>query len=156
MILSNIEMYKMNEILKIPNLQIITKKELNGKKYDKKNYNYIINLDDNIGSHWVGLYKNIYFDSYGILPPESVENYLNDKYVYSDLQLQPMNNNSNYCGWFVMFFLYYMNNVKYLKSIDIYKKFNIFLKFFNNNKIHLNKKIIFDFFIDIYKYEQNK
>ena len=145
-------MYKMNEILKIPNLKIISKNELNDIKINDKNFkiNYIINLDDDKGTHWTALYKNYYFDSYGVLPPESVENYLYNKYLYSDIQFQPINKNSNYCGWFCLLFLYYMNN-NGTKNDDF--KFNNFLHLFNRNNISLNKKIIFDYFIDILKYE---
>lgn len=157
MILSNIEMYKMNEILKIPNLIIISKNELNGKNYDNKDYNFIINLDDNEGSHWVSLFKNknssIYFDTYGVLPSESIENYVDDNYTFSDIQFQPINNNSNYCGWFCLLFLYYMNNND---NKDDKIKFNNFLKLFNRNNKSLNKKIIYNYFIDILEYEKNK
>ena len=76
MILSNIEMYEMNNFLKIPNLKIITKIELNNIKYNNKD-NFIVNFDDyNNGTHWVSIYQNIYFDSYGIIAPDNIENYM--------------------------------------------------------------------------------
>ena len=143
MILSNIEMYEMNNILKIPNLKIITKIELNNIKYNNKD-NFIVNFDDyNNGTHWVSIYQNIYFDSYGIIAPDNIENYMKKGYVYNDIQLQPLNLSSLYCGWFCLYFLDYMNN----HNEDNIIKFHNFIKLFNNNNIQNNKKIIYDYFI---------
>ena len=143
MILSNIEMYQMNNILKIPNLKIITKIELNNIKYNNKD-NFIVNFDDyNNGTHWVSIYQNIYFDSYGIIAPDDIENYMKKGYVYNDIQLQPLNLSSLYCGWFCLYFLDYMNN----HNEDNIIKFHNFIKLFDNNNIQNNKKIIYDYFI---------
>lgn len=143
MILSNIEMYEMNNILKIPNLKIITKIELNNIKYNNKD-NFIVNFDDyNNGTHWVSIYQNIYFDSYGIIAPDDIENYMKKGYIYNDIQLQPLNLSSLYCGWFCLYFLDYMNN----HNEDNIIKFHNFIKLFDNNNIRNNKKIIYDYFI---------
>ena len=143
MILSNIEMYQMNNILKIPNFKIITKIELNNIKYNNKD-NFIVNFDDyNNGTHWVSIYQNIYFDSYGIIAPDDIENYMKKGYVYNDIQLQPLNLSSLYCGWFCLYFLDYMNN----HNEDNIIKFHNFIKLFDNNNIQNNKKIIYDYFI---------
>lgn len=151
MILSNNEMYKMNEILKIPNLLIITKNELNNINYNNK-YNYIINFDDyNDGTHWVSIYKNFYFDSYGLKAPNDIENYFKKGYYYNDLQLQPLNLKSMYCGWFCLLFLYHMNN----KDDDLFK-FRNFIKQFEYKKKSNNKIIIYNSFIDIYNGLSNK
>ena len=147
MILSNFDMYKMNEIIKIPNLKIITKKELNNIKYNNKD-NFIINFDDyNDGTHWIGVYQNIYFDSYGIIAPDDIENYMIKGYIYNDIQLQPLNKNNLYCGWFCLYFLDYMNN----NNDDNIIKFHKFIKLFDFNNIENNKKIIYDYFIKIIK-----
>jgi hypothetical protein len=143
MILSNNEMYQMNNFLKIPNLKIITKIELNNIKYNNKD-NFIVNFDDyNNGTHWVSIYQNIYFDSYGIIAPDNIENYMKKGYIYNDIQLQPLNLTSLYCGWFCLYFLDYMNN----HNEDNIIKFHNFIKLFNNNNIQNNKKIIYDYFI---------
>lgn len=143
MILSNIEMYEMNNFLKIPNLKIITKIELNNIKYNNKD-NFIVNFDDyNNGTHWVSIYQNIYFDSYGIIAPDDIENYMKKGYIYNDIQLQPLNLSSLYCGWFCLYFLDYMNN----HTEDNIIKFHNFIKLFDNNNIQNNKKIIYDYFI---------
>ena len=136
-------MYEMNNILKIPNLKIITKIELNNIKYNNKD-NFIVNFDDyNNGTHWVSIYQNIYFDSYGIIAPDDIENYMKKGYVYNDIQLQPLNKSSLYCGWFCLYFLDYMNN----HNEDNIIKFYNFIKLFDNNNIQNNKKIIYDYFI---------
>ena len=38
----------------------------------KKSGGYIINLDeyDDTGTHWVAIYNNVYFDSFGVYPPK--------------------------------------------------------------------------------------
>ena len=70
------------------------------------------------GSHWVCLKKNsgstllntdssgkekgFYFDSYGIIPPKEVFEYLND-FKYSTFQIQP--DNSEMCGQLCLFVL---------------------------------------------------
>ena len=136
-------MYQMNNILKIPNFKIITKIELNNIKYNNKD-NFIVNFDDyNNGTHWVSIYQNIYFDSYGIIAPDDIENYMKKGYVYNDIQLQPLNLSSLYCGWFCLYFLDYMNN----HNEDNIIKFHNFIKLFDNNNIQNNKKIIYDYFI---------
>ena len=151
MILSNNEMYDINKKLKIKNLMIINKDDLYGIKYNNK-YNYIINIDkkENNGSHWVAIYKNIYFDSYGLKPPNSIEDYFKKGYYMNDKQIQPLNNNSQYCGWICMMFLHYMNNKYDKNKNDDYNNFIDFIKLFDKNKLK-NKKIIYDYFINIIK-----
>lgn len=80
---------------------------------------YIINLDDSDGggTHWVGLILDkyiSYFDSFGIKKPQDIrdfiwryidENDMSDACIYSTKQIQHLK--SDYCGYFVFFFLYH-------------------------------------------------
>ena len=143
-------MYEMNKKIKIKNLMIINKDDLMKIKYNNK-YNYIINIDkkENNGSHWVAIFRDIYFDSYALKPPNVIEDYFKKGYYMNDKQIQPLNNNSQYCGWICLMFLDYMNknyDKKLNNSMIIYYKF---INLFNYKKINDNKKIIFNYFNDI-------
>ena len=69
----------------------------------------ILNLDssDGPGTHWVAWYKNgnnkIYFDSYGIHPPNEILKYLGRGINYNTDQLQPRE--TVFCGHMCLFVL---------------------------------------------------
>lgn len=95
----------------------------------KTNKAYIINLDDEVnegtgivsgGTHWVCMqvmeYPNkkiegIYFDSYGVAPPEIVKERLMDnfkiKVPYNTKDIQSLMNEA--CGWYCLAFLHFIN-----------------------------------------------
>lgn len=155
MILSNEEIYKINDKLKIKNLLVINKDDLKNidiNNYNNYNYNYIINIDkkNGYGTHWVAIYKNIYFDSYALKAPNIIEDYFKNGYHMNDNQIQPLNNNSQYCGWLCLMFLNEMNKNKNI-NITNYMKFLYFLELFNYNNKNNNKKIIYKYFLDIIK-----
>jgi hypothetical protein len=68
----------------------------------------------------------------------------------NDKQIQPLNNNSQYCGWICLMFLHYMNNKYDKNKNDDYINFINFIDIFDKNKLK-NKKIIYDYFINIIK-----
>jgi hypothetical protein len=76
---------------------------------------YIINLDGN--SHWTCLLKDgkkyFYFDSYGFLASEEIEEQIGE-YIYSTDQLQNMNSSS--CGYFCIAWMHYMQSRKNKES----------------------------------------
>lgn len=77
----------------------------------------IINLGNNLigGSHWVGTYNGMYFDPFGLVPPEKL-----DHLEWIPLQIQDMN--FGHCGSYVILFLYYakMNEIdKFYNLFDI-------------------------------------
>lgn len=106
---------------------------------------YLVNLDDSDGkgTHWTGLIINksnaYYCDSYGILPPQELYEYLTENYktvYYNSTQYQE--NSSKACGLFVMAFLIFMKNNEYKIS-----KFNKeFCKMFNYDKLKSNDQIV--------------
>jgi len=132
-ILSNFDLKKLLDKLNIKNIKIMSKNE----EYDNPYNKYIINLDDyhKPGSHWVCLIDNFYFDSYGLIAPKQVENYLNNKYYYNNQQYQHLY--STNCGWYCLYYLLYFNNKKINKE-----NFKIFLNQFsivnNNDELIIN------------------
>jgi hypothetical protein len=113
------------------------------------NTSYIINLDNEFdldgqrteGTHWTcfyvkkypnGKYESIYFDSYGISPPEIVKKRLKSnfdiKYVpYCKKNIQSLA--SNMCGWYCLAFLHYIHS-SYLRSNILYKDVDDFMELF--------------------------
>lgn len=150
MILSNKDIYKINDTLKIPNLKVINKDDLKYIDINNDNNNYIINIDkyDSDGTHWVSIYKNYYFDSYALKPPNIIEEYFKNGYYMNDKQIQPLNNKSFYCGWVCLMFLNEMNKNN---NMNLYNKYFNFLKLFNYEKMNNNKEIIYKYFLDIIK-----
>lgn len=103
---------------------VVFKSELKDMKL-KHNVGYICNLEDeydsdgerNDGSHYTcfqsnknvnGKIENIYFDSFGIAPPEEVLDFLGVKHVpYSTKDIQSLQ--QHFCGWACAGFLYFIN-----------------------------------------------
>lgn len=106
---------------------------LNFKKF------YVVNLDDNIGSHWVLMYpmknrkKFYYFDSFGGPPPEVLDKFVG---VWNHLILQ--HPHSAACGYYVV----YMAD-----QLEKGRRFNDILLDFSPNNENANEKIIYNYFI---------
>ncbi len=105
-----------------------------------KNGNYIINMGDPVdgigedlsGTHWVFSVvrgkTRLYFDSFGVLPPNDVEKALKNDYHYSTKQIQ--NISGGHCG------LYCMGLAIWLKDIpekDLLKAYQEYLNVFSND-----------------------
>lgn len=109
---------------------------------------YIINLQNDKdefgnelgGTHWTGFYveKNkkgkpdvVYYDSFGAGPPIDVQNFLRplSPYEYNDEVIQ--NINSSVCGYYVLYFLWFMSRHKNIVNLD--KRFKLFLKLFHKD-----------------------
>jgi len=96
----------------------------------KPNGGYIINLGDTNGTHWTAFYKEndkiFYFDSFAS-PFEDKLIKLSEKsgvknIIYNDyFQVQDIND--DYCGIWVLLFLYYMTHSKKKELIDRFKEF---------------------------------
>jgi hypothetical protein len=116
---------------------------------DLKDENYIINLQnhDESGSHWTCFIKDknniYYYDSFAVVPPQNAYDIFlknADNIYYIDKHDQFLDSTS--CGWWVVSFLYFMNNTKG-NMLNNMKKFD---KKFNNknrkeNEIDLRKYI---------------
>lgn len=112
---------------------------------------YIINLqdsDDGPGTHWTAFFierrrnasspQSVYFDSFGVIPPLSVQRFLRGKYYFSEKHIQ--NIRSEICGYYVLYFLWFMwfhrDRIK-----DLRKRFCAFLRLFSNDPSH-NKQLL--------------
>lgn len=105
---------------------------------------YVINLADSHdgtgGTHWVSFFIElindvhhvVYFDPFGLAPPEIIKHYIqkiDDDIIYNTEQIQ--NENSSICGWFCLYWVYYMNKMKKQEK-NIYKRYKLFLKLFSS------------------------
>jgi hypothetical protein len=79
--LTNFDLEKIAKNYDVKLIGIYSKNELDNLQIE--NGNYIINLDDDIGSHWTALNinknKGIYFDSFGCVPPENVIDFVKQR-----------------------------------------------------------------------------
>lgn len=117
---------------------------------------FIVNLDDfsNGGTHWVAVstIKNnvAYYDSYGSLPPNSIDRYIKSvtgkkKYLINNVQIQSLD--STYCGWFAVFFLYFITNTRG----KIEDKMNYFNDLFNSYNLDDNYNKLLKYFTRVFK-----
>lgn len=147
-ILSNEQLAKMAHKLKLF-IRILSKDEL---KDNLKYSNYIINLSDanKPGTHWTALHidfnnnKLIYFDSMGVVPPETVQQcYPNYEIKYNKTQIQDIN--STDCGWFCIAFLKYLDEcrLKRQKGLTSDVATNDFIKmFYHNGDLKRNNNVL--------------
>ena len=144
--------------MKIPlatNKGIIFKNEIPcNLEYNKA---YFINLEDeynaegllNNGSHWTcfqiakypsGKVAPIYFDAYGMPPPEIVKEkimkFCKQKVPFNTKDIQSLM--ANACGWYCCAYLHYINNFSH-RTGDIYLDTEQFLEYFED----LNKSTNF-------------
>jgi hypothetical protein len=108
--LSNIELTKLIDKMKLPINDIIMRDE---EHLMKKDGFYIINLDKSSGNgtHWTVLYyhplKSYYNDSFGFVPPLEVEKKIKP-YLYNDKDIQDWN--SSACGWYCLAFIKFLHD----------------------------------------------
>ena len=120
--------YFVSEIIKKPmttksDLEFLAKKlnldvKINWLKDANPNYKgaQIINLGNNIigGSHWCCTYNGMYFDSFGLVPPEKL-----DHLEWVPLQIQNMK--FGHCGSYCMLWLYYAKMGELDKFYNLFK-----------------------------------
>jgi len=129
--LSNSDLYSICIKLKLKLNGIYMKDEM---PTNLKEGNYIINLENSnqSGSHWTCFVKDkddiFYYDSFGVIFPQNQYEIFKknaDNIYYIDEHDQFLDSTS--CGWWVVTFLYFINNTKgdmlnNMKKFD--KKFN--------------------------------
>ena len=76
--LTNYELLKYVKLFNIKNFRGVFMRDTLPKKKSKSSESGIVNLDSNNsqGTHWVCFYDSIYFDSYGLPPPDEVVQYM--------------------------------------------------------------------------------
>jgi len=123
----------------------------------KYNRSYFVNMESsvdqdgtaNCGSHWccfqVNKYQNgriepIWFDPYGVSPPEDVKKYIleqtGQKLPFTEKDIQSLLNNA--CGYFCCAYLHFINHCD-IRSKDLYLDTAAFLDMFDD----LNKSVDF-------------
>jgi hypothetical protein len=134
--LTNFDLEKIAKNYDVKLIGIYSKNELD--KLPIEDGNYIINLNDNVGSHWCGLFisKNdtIYFDSFGCVLPQNVISFVkqkpDSKFGYNNFIIQDLE--SEKCGFYCIAFLVFLNRSK---NKDIYKATNDFIQLFKDNTL---------------------
>jgi len=144
--MTNVDLEEKAKRLHIPLVGVFSKDQLPPVLKDG---GYIINLQsagDGPGTHWTAFYvensSRVYFDSFGVIPPLSVQRFLRNKYMFSEKHIQ--NIQSEICGYYVLYFIWFMfthkNRIKNMR-----KRFCTFLRLFSSdptkNKTLLQKYI---------------
>jgi hypothetical protein len=136
----------------------------------KPNRSYIVNLDnetdldgdDNEGTHWTcfqvvetpnGKMEAIYFDSYGISPPEIVKSHIKKSFgityiPYTTKDIQSLM--SNACGYYCLAFLHFINGSPYRNGNlfdDVERFLSMFLDLNKSNDFKHNEYILKHFFL---------
>lgn len=130
--LTNFDIIEIAPIFKINLIAVIDYHDL--QHYDLKNGCYILNLGN---KHWTALfvknYYGFYFDSYGEIYPTEVKQFCRN-IIYSDDCIQSLN--SVLCGYFCLYFLYWMT---YKFKSKLQTTFNLFRSQFSDNEKYNNK-----------------
>jgi hypothetical protein len=162
MSLSDTEIFDLAKRMDIPLVFCGFKDELLENKL-KYNCGYIINMEDefdedgqrNSGSHYtcfqVNKYPNgktlgLYFDSFGMPPPQVVEEFVGCKLPYATKDIQSLMNSA--CGWYCLAFLHFINSSE-SRSGDLYTDAGQFTDLFddlNISKDHLKNEFILKHF----------
>ena len=109
---TNIDLEKLAKKNKIPLDYIVFKNELIKLPKDKPLY-IIINMSNvgHSGTHWVSLYYSpsfcVYFDPFGVEPPNEVIEFCGGKFLYSDYEIEDIDGTN--CGQLSLKFLDIVN-----------------------------------------------
>jgi hypothetical protein len=119
---------------------VYSKDELAAIKSPSAVSSCVINIqdfNDGSGTHWVAVYNNNYFDSFGLPPSDVIKKYMNKKFkkiYYSSNQLQPVGTSA--CGYYCIMFIRQMSrNLNFLK----------FILQFDKQPSHANDEIAINF-----------
>ncbi len=103
----------------------------------------IVNLQSSLqgsGSHWCVLFHSkecdLWYDSYGFISPEAIEDKINKSYYYNKRDIQHINSSS--CGYFCIAFIKYIHNKK--NKLEAFDKF---ISLFSGNTKQ-NEKVLYD------------
>ena len=167
--LNNFQIIELAEKMNIPLEGVFFKDEIDMTDL-KVGKSYVINLEDefedddktrNGGSHWtcfhIGTHNGeiciMYFDSYGISPPENLKKIIKAKYNkkinYLTKNVQSLM--SDACGWFCLAYLHFINAF-YNRTGDLFSDSSIFLDLFEDLDLSVdwqkNEMILKMFFVE--------
>lgn len=153
-LLTNFDLENLCKRYKLNLIQCDSKNKINKKPDRNKVCCYIINLDNEDGTHWTCMicYYNecYYFDSYGIIMPHEIIKFCKKnklKLTYNQTQIQSFE--SVLCGYFCFYFLYYMT--KHAKRDNMRKLLNLFIEPFDSINQEKNDSKIQYFIKQIFK-----
>jgi len=146
--LNNFQMLELAPKMGIPLKGVYFKDELKADDLEVGK-SYVINLSDekdedgeqNIGSHWVALHIGkldgkicpMYFDSYGVGPPEDIKNIVEKRFKkkinFTTKNVQSIVTDA--CGWFCMAWLHFINKF-YNRTGNILVDSALFLDLFED------------------------
>jgi hypothetical protein len=120
--------------LKLPLIGVFSKDTLPNRCYVGS---YIINMEDSDvgnGTHWVLLKifptkEVIYFDSFGLSPPQQIKDFVKGKIASSNRQIQDIN--ATTCGYYCIMVDHFMTYQK--QHRPIYERFDDFLNLFKSD-----------------------
>jgi hypothetical protein len=162
MSLTDTQIWDLAKRMDVPLVFCGFKTELEKEKL-KYNKSYIINMEDefdedgqrNQGSHYtcfqVNKYPNgrkegLYFDSFGMPPPQIVEDFCGMKMPYATKDIQSLMNSA--CGWYCLAFLHFINSSE-SRTGDLYTDASIFTDMFddlNKSCDHLKNEFLLKHF----------
>jgi hypothetical protein len=158
---SNTDLEKLAKQMNIKLNGVVSKDELNTIPYESGLIITNLANNDKSGTHWTSIiiYNNgnklkpLYMDSYGMVMPNEIENYLKklDKHIpYSNRQIQQIF--TEVCGFYCLSLAYYLQYKR--KHNDILQDFNDWLSMFSDKESE-NEKILKESFspynVDFYK-----
>ena len=154
---SNVDIIEVCEALDLP-LVFCGGKDLIYEVPNKlrKNHFYIINLNNEEGTHWTCLstFKGyeIYMDPFGVICPPIVHQFVSDigfkKLYIFDYQLQSVK--GTYCGWLCIMWLHFLYQGIRSKK-DLVKIINEFLELgFDLDKQEKNYKVILKYISNLF------
>ena len=108
--------------------------------YECLSGSYILNYGQ--GDHWVALYvknnQSVFFDPFGMPADNEILDFVkNNEFIYIDTPIQKMNQYC--CGYYCLYFLYYMNN-KFRKNMDY--TMNMFISIWDEIDVSNNDNIL--------------
>ena len=146
---SNTDLKHIAKVLNIPPPIICFDEDLQSIKRRGTQY-FVLNLGSpNNGTHWVGCCvrgkEALYFDSYGVIFPNDVRNYIQgcSRKGYNTTQIQDLN--SNLCGWYVLMWLKHIIS----SNKDMYHATNEYVNLFWSD-YDGNSELLKMMFIDNY------
>ena len=164
MSLTDIQLEDLAKRMNVPLFFVGFKDQLEGKrKRIQYNKSYIINMENefdedgqrNSGSHYTcfqvnkyasGKIEGVYFDSFGMPPPQVIEEFCGMKLPYNTKDIQSLMNSA--CGWYCLAFLHFINSAEQ-RTGDLYTDCVLFTDMFddlNKSTDHLKNEWILKHF----------
>lgn len=146
--LTNVDLEEQACRLHIPLVGVFSKDQL---PRHRREGGYIVNLQDAAdehgnplpGTHWTAFYiekgQAVYFDPFGVWPPRAVQTFLQPFRPWHFSTKQVQNIRSTICGYYVLYFVWFMARNRSLKTVR--QRFQAFLRLFSTD-VEKNKTLL--------------